>query len=187
MYETLSKAFILQQMGIQGKLSYIFENIHSTCIHNHWPLQTPTNPGPVFRFRMKIRLSFKMNNFWTKVHLAPTKPLLGARALPEKCHGNQHFKSVPAGLVENPISVALQSYQFDWQRIYNLSTRFQQTLASYTPRIPSVRSDNVSSVTRVTLANQRTGRQKSYIKAESVLSPNCSLSTVLFSVYTYST
>ena len=122
-----------------------------------------------------------------KVHLAPTKPLLGARALPEKCQGNQHFKSVPAGLVENPISVALQSYQFDWQRIYNLSTRFQYTLASYTPRIPSVRSDNVSSVTRVTLANQRTGRQKSYIKAESVLSPNCSLSTVLFSVYTYST
>ena len=49
----------------------------------------------------------------------------------------------------------------------------QYTVASYTPRIPSVKADNVSSVTRVTLANQRTGRQKSYIKAEAVACQFC--------------
>jgi len=43
----------------------------------------------------------------------------------------------------------------------------------------------VSSVTHVTLANQRTGRQTSYIKAESVACQFCrQSSTVLFSVYT---
>ena len=37
------------------------------------------------------------------------------------------------------------------------------TVASYTLRVPGVKADNVSSVTRVALANHRTGRQKSYI------------------------
>ena len=57
--------------------------------------------------------------------------------------------------------------------IYNLSTCFQYTVASYTPHIPSVKADNVSSVTRVTLANQWTGRPKSYIKSESVACQFC--------------
>ena len=47
------------------------------------------------------------------------------------------------------------------------------TVASYTPRVPGVKADNVSSVTRVALANHRTGRQKSYIKAESVACEFC--------------
>ena len=76
-------------------------------------------------------------------------------------------------LVNTVSTLARRSYQSDWQRIYNLSTRFQYTVASYTPRIQSMRSDNVSSVTRVTLANQRTGRKKFYIKAESVACDFC--------------
>ena len=54
---------------------------------------------------------------------------------------------------ENLISVVRRSYRYDWQHIYNLSTGFQYTVTSYTPRIPSVKADNVLSVTRVTLAN----------------------------------
>ena len=40
-------------------------------------------------------------------------------------------------------------------------------------RIPSEKSDKLSSVTPVTLANQRSGRRKSYIKAESVACQFC--------------
>ena len=40
-------------------------------------------------------------------------------------------------------------------------------------RIPSEKSDKVLSVMRVMLANQRTGRRKSYIKAESVACQFC--------------
>ena len=54
---------------------------------------------------------------------------------------------------ENLISVVRRSYRYDWQHIYNLSTGFQYTVTSYTPCIPSVKADNVLSVTRVTLAN----------------------------------
>ena len=70
--------------------------------------------------------------------------------------------------------------------IYNLSTCFQYTVASYTPHIPSVKADNVSSVTRVTLANQHTGRQKSYIKAKAVANYRPSYSVCTHRKCTYS-
>ena len=55
----------------------------------------------------------------------------------------------------------------------NTLTMHSQKHLTHT-RIPtSETSDNVSSVTRVTLANQRTGRRNSYIKAESVACQFC--------------
>ena len=80
---------------------------------------------------------------------APTNLLPVAHGLPEKLLGQPTFSiSCTPGSFEKPISVARRSYQSDCQRIYNLSTRFQYTIASYTPRIPSVKADNMSSVTR---------------------------------------
>ena len=71
--------------------------------------------------------------------------------------GNQHFKSNIR--FQQPGDRNCLNHQ--WQRMYNLSTRFQYT-ASYTSLIPSEKSDMVLSVTQVMLANQRTGRRKSY-------------------------
>ena len=100
------------------------------------------------------------------------------------------LNQLPATVLENPISVARRSYQSDCQRIYNLSTRFQYTVASYTPHIPGIKADNVSSVTQVTLANQQTGDRNLIINinSESVIcqfccQTSCELLTVLHTLY----
>jgi len=76
---------------------------------------------------------------------ALTNPLPGARGLPENKAGQSTFQiSCPPDSFEYPILVAWRLYQSHWQRIYNLSTRFQYTVAIYTPRLPLIIKTTVS-------------------------------------------